>query len=64
MGDISFVLPRVCLPSEVQEADIIDMVVFVNEKETSRQIEQLRRWLQVCGVQVRQTRKPRPQLPV
>lgn len=44
------VLPRCCLPPEVQEADILDLVVFVNEKETQRQLDNLRRWLRACGV--------------
>lgn len=45
----SVVLPRCCLPPEVQEADILDVVVFVNEKETQRQLNQLRRLLRACG---------------
>lgn len=42
-------LPRCCLPAEVQEEDVIDMVVFVNEKATQRHLDQIRRWLRLCG---------------
>ncbi|NLW17766.1 MAG: hypothetical protein GX033_09065 [Firmicutes bacterium] len=48
--DTSVVLPRCCLPPEVQEADILDVVVFVNEKETQRQLDKLRHLLRACGV--------------
>jgi tRNA U55 pseudouridine synthase TruB len=42
-------LPRKCLPVEAQEADILDVVIFVNERETERRINQLRKWLIACG---------------
>lgn len=42
-------LPRGCLPAESQEADVLDVVVFVNEKETERRINQVRHWLLACG---------------
>ncbi len=45
------VLPRCCMPAEVQESDILDLVVFINDQETQRQLENLRRWLRACGVQ-------------
>lgn len=48
--DTIVVLPRCCLPPEVQEADVLDLVVFINEKETQRQLDNLRRWLRACGV--------------
>lgn len=47
--DTVVVLPRTCLPSEVQQADILDLVVFINEKETQKQLDSLRRWLRACG---------------
>lgn len=50
VNDTSVVLPRCCLPPEVQEADVLDLVVFINEKETQRQLDSLRRWLRACGV--------------
>jgi len=45
--DTSVVMPKSCFPPEVKEADILDMVVFVNEKETQRQLDQLRSWLRL-----------------
>lgn len=42
-------LPRRCLPIEAQEADVVDVVTFVNEKETERRINQVRKWLIACG---------------
>lgn len=49
--DQTVVLPRSCLPPKVQEADIIDVIVFVNEKATHRRLDSLRRWLLACGDQ-------------
>ncbi len=45
----TYSLPRCCLPTEVQEEDVIDLVVFVNEKATQRHLDQIRRWLRLCG---------------
>lgn len=42
-------LPRTCLPEEAEEADVVDVVVFVNEKETERRLSLLRKWLVACG---------------
>jgi hypothetical protein len=47
--DTMVVLPRCCLPLEVQEADILDLVVFVNEKQTQKELDSLRHWLHACG---------------
>lgn len=41
--------PRKYLPIEAQEADVVDVVVFVNEMETDRRINLVRRWLVACG---------------
>lgn len=42
-------LPRTCLPNEAEEADVLDVVVFVNEKETDRRLSLMRKWLVSCG---------------
>ncbi len=42
-------LPRTCLPGEAEEADVVDVVIFVNEKETDRRLSQMRKWLVACG---------------
>lgn len=55
--DTPVILPRRCLPAGVQEADILDMVVFINEKETEKRLNDLRHWLRACAVvQARQQR--------
>lgn len=41
--------PRRCLPTESQEADVVDVVVFVNERETDRRLNLVRKWLVACG---------------
>lgn len=43
------VLPRSCLPKDIREADVVDVVVFINEKETKRQLDRLRHWLKNWG---------------
>ncbi|MGI6344204.1 MAG: hypothetical protein ACOX18_03945 [Bacillota bacterium] len=42
-------LPRAALPPELEVADVLDIVIFVNEKETLRRIAQVRRWLHAVG---------------
>jgi hypothetical protein len=42
-------LPRQCLPAKLEEADVLDVVIFVNEKETERRLSQVRKWLLACG---------------
>lgn len=46
----SFTMPRSCLPADAQEADVIDVVIFVNEAETRRRINKVRRMLVMSGM--------------
>lgn len=45
----TYQLPRHCLPVKIDEADVLDIVIFVNEKETERRLSQVRKWLLACG---------------
>jgi len=56
-------LPRTCLPSEAEEADVVDVVIFVNEKETERRLSQMRKWLVACGAfRAMELSRPREEL--